>query len=78
MQSGFKFRLLQTLRAYNFEALWPGELKSSFFERSDPYLLGKRKKIYFSALLRVLLIGQITIKLHHKKQIDREPLAQTV
>ena len=35
-------------------------------------------KIGFAALLRVLLIGQSTIKLYHKKQIDSERLAQTV
>ena len=35
-------------------------------------------KIGFAALLRVLLIGQSTIKLYHKKQIDPERLAQTV
>ena len=35
-------------------------------------------KIGFASLLRVLLIGQSTIKLYHKKQIDPERLAQTV
>ena len=39
-QSGFDSRLLLTLRASNFEALWPAGSKTNFFERSDLYLLG--------------------------------------
>ena len=66
------------MKAYIFEAPWPTGPKTNFFERSDLYLLGKLKKIGFAALFRVLWIGQSTIKLYHKKQIDSERLAQTV
>ena len=52
--------------------------KNRFHIRSDLYLLGKRKKIGFAGLLRVLLIGQSGIKLYHKTQIDPERLAPTV
>ena len=75
---GFDSRQLQTLRAHNFVALGPTGSKTTFFERSDLCLLGNRKKIGFAGLLRVLLIGQSTIKLYHKKQIDPERLAPTV
>ena len=75
---GFDSRQLQTLKAHNFVALGPTGSKTTFFERSDLCLLGNRKKIGFAGLLRVLLIGQSTIKLYHKKQIDPERLAQTV
>ena len=75
---GFDSRRLQTLRAHNFVPLGPTGSKTNFFERSDLYLLGYRKKTGFAAILRVLLIGQITIKLQHKKQIDPERLALTV
>ena len=75
---GFESRPAQTLKAYIFEAPWPTGPKTNFFERSDLYLLGKLKKIGFAALFRVLWIGQSTIKLYHKKQIDSERLAQTV
>ena len=74
---GFESRQAQTLKAYIFEASWPTGPKTNSFERSDLYLLGLVKKIGFGALLRVLLIGQSTIKLYHKKQIDRDRLAQT-
>ena len=77
-RSGFDSRQLQTLRAHNFVALEPTGSKTTFFERSNPWLLGKRKKIGFAGLLRVLLIGQSTIKLYHKKQIDPERLTLTV
>ena len=63
---GFDPRRLQTLRAHNFVALGPTGSKTTFFERSDLCLLGNRKKIGFAGLLRVLLIGQSTIKLYHK------------
>ena len=66
------------MKAYIFEAPWPTGPKTNFFERSDLYLLGKLKKIGFAALFRVLWIGQSTIKLYHKKQIDSERLAQAV
>ena len=75
---GFESRPAQTLKTYIFEAPWPTGPKTNFFERSDLYLLGKLKKIGFAALFRVLWIGQSTIKLYHKKQIDSERLAQTV
>ena len=75
---GFDPRRLQTLRAHNFVALGPTGSKTIFFENSDLSLLGLRKKISFAALLRVLLIGQSTIKLYHKKQIDRERLKPAV
>ena len=75
---GFDSRQLQTLKAHNFVALGPTGSKTTFFERSDLCLLGNRKKIGFAGLLRVLLIGQSTIKLYRKKQIDLEHLAQTV
>ena len=75
---GFDSRQLQTLKAHNFVALGPTGSKTTFFERSDLCLLGNRKKIGFAGLLRVLLIGQSTIKLYHKKQIDPERLALTV
>ena len=75
---GFDSRRLQSLRAHNFLALGPTGSKTTFFERFDLCLLGNRKKIGFAGLLRVLLIGQSTIKLYHKKQIDPERLAPTV
>ena len=37
---GFDPRTLQTLRACNFEALWPAGSKTNFFVRSDLCLLG--------------------------------------
>ena len=75
---GFDSRRLQTLRAHNFVAFRPAGSKTIFFESSDLYFLGIRKKIGFASFLRVLLIGQSTIKLYHKKQIDPERLAPTV
>ena len=75
---GFDSRRLQTLRAHNFVALGPIVSKTIIFERSDLYLLGKGEKIGFAGLLRVLLIGQSTIKLYHKMQIDRERLRPAV
>ena len=66
------------MKAHNFVALGPTGSKTTFFERSDLCLLGNRKKIGFAGLLRVLLIGQITIKSYHKKQINPDRLAQTV
>ena len=75
---GFDPRRLQTLKAHNFVALGPTGSKTTFFESFDLCLLGNRKKIGFAGLLRVLLIGQSTIKLYHKKQIDPERLAPAV
>ena len=49
-RSGFDSPSLLTLRASNFEAPWPAGSKTSFFERSDLYLLGNGKKIGFAAL----------------------------
>ena len=37
---GFESRPAQTLKAYIFEAFWPTGPKTSFFERSDLFLLG--------------------------------------
>ena len=41
---GFNPQQAQTLRAYNFEALWSIGQKTTFLERSDLYLLEKEKK----------------------------------
>ena len=75
---GFDSRRLQTLKAYIFQAFQPTGPKTNFFESSDLSLLGLVTKISFAALLRVLLIGQSSVKLYHKNQIDSERLAQTV
>ena len=34
----FESRSLQTLKAFNFDALWPAGSQTNFFERSDLYL----------------------------------------
>ena len=50
----FESRSLQTLRASNFEKLWPTGSKATFSDRSNLYLLGlKEKKIlqYFKGIL---------------------------
>ena len=71
----FESQSLQTLRAYNFAALWPARSKTNFYERSDLYLLGKREKKHFPALLRPIMLSQITPKSYHNWAIVRELLS---
>ena len=56
--SGFDSRRLQSLRACNSAVFWPAGSKNNIYEISDLYLLGKREKKYFPALLRSIMLSQ--------------------
>ena len=65
--------MLQTLRAYNFAALWPARVYSTTFERPNKYLLGLEEKNSVAVLLIYFLcLLKLTPKSYHKMEIDQE------